>query len=93
MSRFDGEPLHKPTTYRHIVGALQYVTLMRPNFAYSVNQLCQHMHTPTSTHLTTAKRVLRYLKGSIDYGLQYHKRPLAITTYSDSDWASNPDDR
>jgi hypothetical protein len=93
MSRFDGEPLHNPTAYRHIVGALQYVTLTRPDIAYSVNQLCQHMHAPTSTHLTAAKRVLRYLKGSVDYGLQYHKGPLAITTYCDSDWAGNPDDR
>jgi hypothetical protein len=93
MSRFDGEPLHNPTAYRHIVGALQYVTLTRPDIAYSVNQLCQHMHAPTSTHLIAAKRVLRYLKGSVDYGLQYHKGPLAITTYCDSDWAGNPDDR
>jgi hypothetical protein len=37
MSRFDGEPLHNPIAYRHIVGALQYVTLTRPNIAYSMN--------------------------------------------------------
>jgi hypothetical protein len=93
ISRFDGEPLANPTAYRHIVGALQYVTLTRPNIAYSVNQLCQHMYSPTSTHLTAAKKVLRYLKGSVDYGLQYHKCPLAITTYCDSDWTRNLDDR
>ena len=69
MSKFDGEPLSNPTEYRHIVGALQYVTLTRPNITYSVNQLCQHMHAPTLVHLTTTKRVLRYLKGSIDFGL------------------------
>jgi hypothetical protein len=93
MSKFDGEPLPNPTIYRHIVGALQYATLTRPDIAYAVNQLCQHMHTPTTTHFTAAKRVLRYLKGSIDHGLQYSKGPLTITTFCDSDWAGNPDDR
>jgi hypothetical protein len=44
MSRFDGELLSDPTDYRHVVGALQYATLTRPDLAYSVNQLCQHMH-------------------------------------------------
>jgi hypothetical protein len=50
MSKFTGEVLPNPTEYRHIVRALQYVTLTRPDIAYSVNQLCQHMHTPTSVH-------------------------------------------
>jgi len=93
MSKFDVAPLPNPTIYRHIVGALQYVTLTRPDIAYSVNQLSQHMHAPTSTHFTAAKYVLRYLKGSIDSGLHYTKGPIKLTTYCDSDWAGNPDDR
>jgi hypothetical protein len=54
------------TDYRHIVGALQYCTLTRPDIAYSVNQLCQFLHSPTTIHLAAAKRVLRYLKGTAD---------------------------
>lgn len=72
---------------------LQYVTLTRPDITYYVNQLCQHMHSPTSFHLIAAKRVLRYLKGSLEFGLHYCKGSIALTAYCDSDWAGNPDDR
>jgi hypothetical protein len=89
MPKFDGDLLLDPTIFRHIVGTLQYVTLTGPDIAYSVNQLCQHMHNPTTIHLTAAKRVLRYLKGSIDCGLHYCKSSLTIN----ADWAKNPDDR
>jgi hypothetical protein len=44
------ESIPDPPEYRQTVGALQYVTLTRPDIAYSVNQLCQHMQTPTSAH-------------------------------------------
>jgi len=61
MLKFDGDLLVDPSEYRHIVGALQYVTITRPDIAYYVNQLSQHMQAPTSTHWTSTKRVLRYL--------------------------------
>jgi len=93
MSRFTGEVLSNPSEYRQIVGALQYATLTRLDIAYSVNQLCQHMHAPTSIHWTAAKRVFHYLKGTIDSSLSYTKGPLTLTSFCDSDWAVNPDDR
>jgi hypothetical protein len=55
LSRLDGEALTNPTSYRQVVGALQYCTLSRPEIAYSVNQLCKHMHAPSSTHWIAAK--------------------------------------
>jgi hypothetical protein len=58
LSCFDGELLLNLTKYRHVIGVLQYCTLTRPEIAFSINQLCQHMHA--SSHLTVAKRVLRY---------------------------------
>jgi hypothetical protein len=51
------------------------------------------MHHPSTLHLTAAKRVLRYLKGTIDHGLWYTKGPLTLQAFCDSDWAGNPDDR
>jgi hypothetical protein len=93
LSRHDGEPLPDPTPYRQLVGALQYCILIRPEIAYSVNQLCQHLHNPSSTHWTAAKRVLRYLTGSANHGLQYTKSQLQLNAFCDSDWAGCPDDR
>jgi hypothetical protein len=95
MSNADGDPLSPTNTtlYRQTVGALQYCNLTSPDISFSVNQLCQHMHTPSTLHWTAAKRVLRYLKGTIDHGLWYTKGPLILQAFCDSDWAGNPNDR
>lgn len=44
--------------------------MTRPDISYVVNQVCRFMHNPTSAHLAPIRRTLRYLKGTIDYGLQ-----------------------
>jgi hypothetical protein len=93
LSRYDGEPLSNPTPYRQIVGALQYCTLTRLEISFSVNQLCQHLHHPSSTHWTVAKRVLRYLQGTSDHELHHTKSHLQLNAFCDSDWAGCPDDR
>ena len=93
LSLHDGTALPDATEYRQIVGALQYCTLTRPDIAFSVNQLCQFLHSPTSTHWTAAKRVLRYLKGTITHGLFFSKGSLSLHAFCDSDWAGSLDDR
>ncbi|KAG8472278.1 hypothetical protein CXB51_034329 [Gossypium anomalum] len=69
LSKDDGDHLSDPTEYRSLAGALQYIVLTRPNIAYAVNKVCQLMHSPTSEHLVALKRILRYLYGTISYGL------------------------
>ena len=76
LSRLDGDPLPDPREYKSVVGALLYYTLTRPEISFSVNQLCQHMHAPTTTHWTAGKRVLQYFKGTLDHGLTYSVGPV-----------------
>lgn len=54
------------------------------------------MHQPTTTHFTALKRILRYLKGTLFHGILIKKKgggSLALTTYSDANWAGDPLDR
>ncbi|CAL8992417.1 unnamed protein product [Prunus brigantina] len=67
----DGKPYSHPKQYRSIVGALQYLTFTRPDIAFSVNQACQFMHNPMESHVVAVKRILRYLKGTLDFGIHF----------------------
>ncbi|XP_019150323.1 PREDICTED: uncharacterized protein LOC109147139 [Ipomoea nil] len=88
------EPHDNPTQYRRLVGALQYLTITRPDLSYAVNRLCQFMHSPTTDHWALLKRVLRYIKGTLDYGLRLQASPSTeIHAFSDSDWAGCQVDR
>ncbi|XP_019170558.1 PREDICTED: uncharacterized protein LOC109166124 [Ipomoea nil] len=88
------QPFENPTQYRRLVGALQYLTITRPDLSYSVNRLCQFMHAPTDEHWGLLKRVLRYVKGSQDHGLRLScSESTDIHAFSDSDWAGCPIDR
>jgi hypothetical protein len=50
LSKFEGESMSNPSLYRSIVGALQYVTITRPDVAFAVNRVSQYMHNPTVLH-------------------------------------------
>ena len=57
--------------YRQMIRSLMYLTNTRPDICFVVNTLSQHLTDPRSVHLRAAKHILRYLKGTIDYGLKY----------------------
>jgi len=65
LSVTDGAPVADPSEYRSIAGALQYLTLTRPDLAYAVQQVCLFMHDPREPHLALLKRILRYVKGTL----------------------------
>jgi histone deacetylase 1/2 len=82
------------TQYRSIVGALQYLTLTRPDLSFAVNKICQFLHAPTTTHWTAAKRILRYVQGTLKVGITFQKsNSTLLSAFSDADWAGCLDDR
>jgi hypothetical protein len=87
-----GAPIHDPTAYRSLDEALKYLTFTRPNIAYTVQQVCLHMHDPREPHLTTVKHILRYLQGTLDLSLLLHRASTSdLVVYIDVDWAGCPD--
>jgi hypothetical protein len=82
------------TKYHIVIGALQYLTLTRPNISFSVNKVCQYLHAPISVHWTAVKRVLRFLKDTISSAFLIRRSSSTmISAFSDADWAGCTDDR
>lgn len=83
-----------PTLFNSLVGSLRYLTCTRPNILFGVGLINRYMETPTMTHMKTTKRILRYIKGTLDYGLVYSSsNEFKLVGYSDSDWGGDNDDR
>ncbi|XP_066385230.1 uncharacterized protein [Miscanthus floridulus] len=96
LSVLDGVKLgpEDSTWYRSLVGALQYLTLTRPDISFVVNKVCQFLHAPTSVHWSAVKRILRYVKGTIRLGLKIGpSKSMLVSAFSDADWAGCVDDR
>ncbi|KAK1626918.1 hypothetical protein QYE76_001233 [Lolium multiflorum] len=80
--------------YHSIVGGPQYLTLTRPDISFAVNKLCQFLSQPTKVHWEVVKRILRYVKGTLDTGLKFCKSSaMGISIFTDADWAGDVDDR
>lgn len=83
--------LNDHSSYRRLVGQLNYLTVTRFDLAYTVHILSQFLQTPTEEHLQAAYRVLRYLKNAHAQGLFYPANAtLQLTAFCDADWGSCP---
>ena len=81
--------------YRSLIGSLLYLTASRPDILFVVSVLSRFMHSPSEKHFSAVKRVLRYIKGTTDLGVQFSKSvegDLKLLGYSDSDWGGCVDD-
>ena len=80
--------------YKSLIGSLLYLTANRPDICFVVSLLSRFMHSPRDKHLTTAKRVLRYIKGTSKFGIFFltsAKVTLNLIGYSDCDWGGGID--
>jgi hypothetical protein len=94
LSKFEGSTITNPTLYRSTVGSLEYLSLTRPDIAFAVNKVSQFMQDPHEPHWTAIKRILCYLKATIEYTFCIHKLSShQLIAFLDSDWVGYPDDR
>ncbi|GJW38136.1 ribonuclease H-like domain-containing protein [Tanacetum coccineum] len=85
-------PIHQlDVKNRSLVGALSYLTFNTTKPSYVVQHVCLYMHDPRDPHFTALKCIIRYVRGTIDHGLQLHVSFTAqLTAYTDADWAGCP---
>ncbi|KAJ7517739.1 hypothetical protein O6H91_21G038800 [Diphasiastrum complanatum] len=81
------------TLYRRLVGSLIYFTITRPDLSYSAGKLSQSMQYPLVCHWKNAKRVLRYISATKNFGILYDGSNLALRAYSDADFVGDKVDR
>lgn len=78
------------TYFKQIIGSLMYFTAMRPDLVFTVSLLSRFMSCPTNLHLQVAKIILRYVRGTLNYGILYQKHETYdLIGYTDSDYAGD----
>jgi hypothetical protein len=82
------------TIYQQLVVSIMYLVNTRPDIFYAVNQLSQAMVKPTNLFWKTGKHVLRYLRGTSEYGLWYrYTDKVKLHGFTDADWVGISMDR
>jgi hypothetical protein len=80
--------------YRQLIGSLMYLVNTQPDICFSLNTLSQFQVEPKQEHWIVAKHILRYLRGTMTYGLRYASNTdVQLHGFTDSDWAGSADDR
>ncbi|XP_070672588.1 secreted RxLR effector protein 161-like [Malus domestica] len=92
MKKYDGAKKVDATKYQSLIGSLLYLTVTRPDIMFASSMLSRYMEEPSQLHFGAGKRVLRYVQGTLDYGIMAETRSLRLIGYTDSDWAGCLDD-
>ncbi|KAL3729902.1 hypothetical protein ACJRO7_026971 [Eucalyptus globulus] len=93
LQKSDGTEAVDVSMYRSLIGCLMYLTATRPDILFAVSVLSRFMSDPSQLHLIAAKRILRYLKGTMFFGVKFRRsQEFNLQGYSDCDWAGSMDD-
>ncbi|XP_062230376.1 uncharacterized mitochondrial protein AtMg00810-like [Phragmites australis] len=95
LGKNSSAPPTDQTEYRSIVGSLRYLVHTRPDIVYAVRYVSRFMESPTTEHLATLKKILRYVAGSLTLGYRFIQATSEprLVGYSDSDMAGDIDTR
>ena len=94
LSKDDQAPSIDQTQYRFMIGSLLYLTATRLDILQAVCLVARYQAAPKATHVSVVKRIFKYLKGTMEYGLWYPKgEDFTLVAYSNADWAGCVDDK
>jgi len=90
LSADEGNLVEDTTMYRRILGSLIYMTIIRLDLSYAIGVVSQFMQTPRKPHLDVLRRILRYIKHTLQCGIFYEaKSQLQVPGYTDTNWVGN----
>ncbi|CAJ2646460.1 unnamed protein product [Trifolium pratense] len=93
----ESEDAVDPTMFKQIVGSLRYLCNSRPDICFEVGLISRFMEDPRQSHMKAAVRILRYIAGTLDFGILFPKSAVnaksKIICYSDADWCGDKVDR
>jgi hypothetical protein len=94
LSADEGDLVEDTIMYKRIMGSLIYMTITRPDLSYAIRVVSQFMQTPRKPHLDAVRRILRYIKDTLQCGIFYEtKSQLQVHGYTNADWANNVSNR
>ena len=94
LRKDDRSPNVDQRTYHSMIRILLYVTTSHPDIMQDVGMVGRFQYSPKQSHLVAVKRIIKYLNGTLDYGLWYPRNQyLQLTAYSDVNWANCLDEK
>ncbi|KAK9723642.1 hypothetical protein RND81_05G015100 [Saponaria officinalis] len=92
---FDCAPVNSVNQeeYAKIIGSVMFLmNYTRPDITYAVSRLSRYTHSPNQSHWNALLRILKYLRGTMEWGLDYSKTPRVLEGYCDANWVSDNDE-